>query len=366
MERLTNFKIYNPVKGKKVFVIKSDEFTKIVKYSLTKDGNKLLNDEYIKYNILKKNNHSQKYYFENFNQIITLDNVKFPSIISLNIIENNIIYNVEINTELLIMTDDDIDYYTNSNQSENMEDDIEQTKKKEKYVNQKILNEFVIKNMNFIICDYDKRKVTVDNYIYKNPDIIEEHINLISSILSKLDILYDEQHFIHGDFKLDNILVKDNIPYFYDLEFSLLLKSNTIRIDSKVVPRLNLYLGLANGVILTKDFLHLFDYYLFTITIFSYYVEMKKEEIMLKLFEEKSKKYGIEYNMKMFYYIYNRLYKYFNKKNKISVETMLNHCDYLTIRRIIKSKVGLMGLLTNSPEYQIQKIYGIMYDINNL
>jgi len=361
-----DIKIYIPVKGKKVFVIKSNLFTKIIKYSLTKEGNQMLSDEYSKYQIIKRNNASNKYYFEDFNQIITLENVLFPSIITLNIIDGNKTYNINIDSSILYFCEDDAYYYTESNKSENI-DENDDIIKKNKYIYNNICDEFVIKKIKFIICDYDKTKLTIDNYIYKNQNVLNDHINIFSSILSKLEILYDEQHFIHGDFKLDNILLKEKVPYFYDLEFSIFMKKNTIRIENKVIPRVNLYLSLANGIILTKEFLHIFDYYLFTITIYAYYVEMKYANIVLKLIEEEAKRSN-QQHMLIFHYIYKRIYNYFDKNNKtkITVETMLQFCDYTTIRKIIKSKAGLMGLLTNSPEYQIQRIYNIIYDLNSI
>ena len=110
-----NYKILNPFKNKKIFIIEYEDnindiyFSKIVKYSLTKEYNELLEEEYNKYQIVSKNNLSLKYNFENFNQIISLKNVVFDANIDLHIMNNNISYLINLDTTFLNVTKNDND-----------------------------------------------------------------------------------------------------------------------------------------------------------------------------------------------------------------------------------------------------------------
>jgi len=361
---MTKYKIYNPVKGKKVFVVSCSNFSKIIKYSLTKEYNQLLNEEYMKYQIIKKNNMSHKYCLEDFNQIITLDNhdTLLPTF-NLDILHNNEVFSVTINTSILQFTDDDKYYYTKSNKSDCDSDENNYENDNNKNIKTKEETS-IIKKIKFIVCDYDNKKMTFDTYIYKNKDLLGDQLQIINSILKSLDTVYEEQHFIHGDFKLDNILLKvcqnennneSYIPYLFDLEFSLLLKKNIIKIESEVVPRLNLYLLLKPGFIITKEFLHMFDYYLFTLTVYCYHKEFNKATAFMKL---------IKNNNNLFSYIYERIYKTFNKSKEISLETMLNYCNYDVIKKIIKPRTSFIDVLCNSFEYQMYKMYGLINDLN--
>jgi hypothetical protein len=345
----STYKILNPFKNKKIFIIEYEDiindiyFTKIVKYSLTKEYNELLEEEYNKYQIISKNNLSLKYNFENFNQIITLDNVVFDSKIDLNIINNDASYIITLDTTFLNINKNDFDYYNEDNISEDEDKDNKIKKYKKIKYKLKSIN-FTIKKMCFIVCDYDYRKLTFDKVLYNKSYDYDFEYFTIKTILNNLEILYEEQHFTHGDLKCDNILILNNdniIPYFYDLEFSILFKQNTIKILSHCNPRVNLYLNLKKNFILIKDFLHIFDYYLLTMSVISYHNNMNKINDFL-FFIDKYILKEKDAKILLFLYLYDKINYYFEKNNiNITVSTMLEYCEYDTIYKILNDSYNV-------------------------
>jgi hypothetical protein len=369
----STYKILNPFKNKKIFIIEYEDtindiyFTKIIKYSLTKEYNELLTEEYNKYQIISKNNFSLKYNFENFNQIIILNNVIFDSNIDLNIMNTDISYLITLNTSLLNFNKNDYDYYNEDNVSEDEDEDKYKDNKKKKYkkikYNLKSIN-FSIKKMCFIVCDYDYRKMTFDKFLYKKNNDYDFEYYTIKTILNNLETLYEEQHFVHGDLKCDNILLLTDInnisPYFYDLEFSILFKQNTIKILTDCNPRVNLYLNLKPNFILIKDFLHIFDYYLLTLSIISYHNNMNKINDFLLfvnkyIFKEKDAK------ILLFLYLYDKINYFFIKNNiNITVNTMLEYTEYDIIYKILNYSYNI------NFSYVEKNIKYIYNEINNL
>ena len=363
------YKILTPFKNKKIFIIEYEDtindiyFTKIVKYSLTKEYNELLSEEYNKYQIVSKNNLSLRYNFENFNQIINLNNVVFDSNIELNIINNDISYIITLDTTFLNINKNDFDYYNEDNASE--DEDQENKKNKYKKIKYKFKSiKFTIKKMCFIVCDYDYRKMTFDKILYNKSYDYDFELFTIKKILNNLEILYEEQHFIHGDLKCDNILLLNNgniIPYFYDLEFSILFKQNTIKIMSHCSPRVNLYLNLNPNFILIKDFLHIFDYYLLTMSVISYHNNMNKINDFL-LFVDKYILKENDAKILIFLYLYDKINYYFDKNNiNITVKTMLDYCDYDTIYKILNDSYNVNFLYI---EKNIKYMYDEINDLN--
>jgi hypothetical protein len=365
----SNYKIIYPFKNKKIFIIEYEDvinnifFTKIVKYSLTKEYNELLEEEYNKYQIISKNNLSLKYNFENFNQILTLNNVVFDSNIDLNIINNENSYSIMLDTSFLNINKTDFDYYHEDNVSEDEDENNKINKyKKIKYKLKSI--KFTIKKMCFIVCDYDYRKLTFDKVLYNKSYDYDFEYYTIKTILTNLEILYEEQHFTHGDLKCDNILLLNNdnniTPYFYDLEFSILFKQNIIKIISHCNPRVNLYLNLKKNFILIKDFLHIFDYYLLTMSVIAYHNNMNKINDFL-LFIDKYILKEKDAKILLFLYLYDKINYYFIKNNiNITVKTMLEYCEYDTIFKILNDSY-------NDNFSYIEKNIKYMYDeINNL
>lgn len=376
MDNDLKYEIFVPYKNKKILIIKylgnNICFYKLLKYSLTKECNELLEDEYNKYQIISKNNLSLRYNFENFNQIITMNNVVFDSNISLNIINNDIPYTIDFNTNILNIDSNDIDYYNDDNVSEN-EDELNK-KKKYKKIKYKFKSiNFSIKKICFIVCDYDYRKSTFDKFIFKKNINMEHEIIYIKNVLNNLESLYEEQHFIHGDFKCDNILllkdenfknniIKDIKPYFFDLEFSILCTQNKVKIISNHEPRINLYLNLEPNFYLLKEFFHMFDYYLFTISILSYHSELKKNISFISFVDKYlNNNNNNDQNIMLFFYFYDKIYFYFKKNNtELTVNTMLDYCDYKIIYNILNYSYNKH--LSNI-EDKIKKIY---YEIDNL
>jgi hypothetical protein len=330
-----NYKINIPYKNKKIFIIYYEDtknniyFSKIIKYSLTKEYNELLTEEYNKYQIISK------YNFEKFNQIINLDNVVFDSNIDLNIINNDISYPITLNTSLLNIYKNDVNYYSDDNISEDEDSENKINKYKKIRYNLKSIK-YTIKKMCFIICDYNYEKIRFDNYIYKKNKNFENELLAIKKILDNIVTLYEEEKFIHGDLKCDNILLlKDITPYFFDLEFSLFCNEDTIKIISHCKPRINLYLNLNPNFILKKDFLHFFDYYLFTITIIAYHNELKKNNIFISLLDKYLYNNNDE-NLILFLYFYDKINYYFKENNiVITINTMLDYSSYNNIYKIL-------------------------------
>jgi hypothetical protein len=351
MEESIKYKIKVPFINKKILIIEYHDndiyFSKIIKYSLTKEHNELLESEYKKYQIISKNNLSLKYNFENFNQIINVNNVVFDSDITLDIINNNITYPIIVNTSLFNLKKEDAEYYNKNNISE--EEDACNIIKKYKKIKYKFKTiYFNVKKVCFIICDYDYRKITFDKFIYNKNILMENELNCIKTILNNLEKLYEEQHFIHGDLKCDNILllkdsINNSIPYFFDLEFSILCKQNKIRIISDYEPRINLYLNLEPNFLLLKEFFHIFDYYLFTISIISYHSQLKKNLAFISFLDEylnendnNENDNNDNENIIFFMYIYDKICYYLKKKNIVlTVSTMFDYCDYDSIHDIL-------------------------------
>jgi hypothetical protein len=374
MDEENNYEIFVPYKNKKIFIIKYQDnhisFYKLLKYSLTKENNEMLTDEYNKYQIISKNNLSLKYNFENFNQIITMNNVVFDSNISLNILNNDIPYTIDFNTKILNIDSNDIDYYNEDNISED-EDEINKIKKSKKIKYKFKTINFTIKKICFIVCDYDYRKSTFDKFIYKKNIEMAHEIIYIKNVLNNLESLYEEQHFIHGDLKCDNILllkdenyknnnIKNIKPYFFDLEFSILCTQNKVKIISGYNPRINLYLNLQPNFYLLKEFFHMFDYYLFTISILSYHSELKKN-ISFVSFLDTYLNSDNDKNIMLFFYFYDKLCFYFRKNNiELNVNTMLDYCEYETIYKILNYSYNKS---LSSIEDKIKKIY---YEIDNI
>ena len=127
---------------------------------------------------------------------------------------------------------------------------------------------------------------------------------------------------------------KNEISYYYDLEFSILFKQNTIKIISYSIPRVNLYLNLKHNFVLIKDFLHIFDYYLLTMSVISYHNNINKNNDFL-LFVDKYILKENDAKILLFFYLYNKINYYFKKNNiNITIKTMLYYCEYDTIYKI--------------------------------
>jgi hypothetical protein len=290
----------------------------------------------------------------------------FESDITLDIIHDNISYPIIFNTSLINLDYNDIEYYNEFNISDEDEEN-ENVKNKYDTIVKKNKKDFYVKKISFIVCDYYKNKDTFDMYItYRNNGIYDE-INTINIILNNLNKIYEEQHFIHGDFKIDNILVIKDMetiqikPYFYDLEFSILFKKNVLKIISRKNPRVNLYLELKSNFLIIKEFLHIFDYYLFTISILAYHIEYKKVDMFL-LFLDNYIITNKQNHIMLFSYFYYKLNHYFtNSTYRLNISSMLKYNSYKKIYEIINySYYNKMEIIENN----MKSMYNTIDELN--
>ena len=99
-------------------------------------------------------------------------------------------------------------------------------------------------------------------------------INSVQHILTNINIAYNDVGFVHGDMKIDNILIETangdteaRRSLIFDLDFSIAFRNTDYQeLDNQLV---NGYLQInPNGTNrIYKNFLHFFDIYLFNITL---------------------------------------------------------------------------------------------------
>ena len=121
-------------------------------------------------------------------------------------------------------------------------------------------------NMHGLSGPRNENLVTLDIYIKTLP--IYKVANIFRRVFLVLDEVFCQFNFTHGDFKQDNILidkVTDEI-YFIDFEFSIIHSTDKTFVDGNVTP-IDRYLYLPRGSYVTKDFAHLFDVFLFTVSL---------------------------------------------------------------------------------------------------
>lgn len=159
---------------------------------------------------------------------------------------------------------------------------------------------------------YPKNKIFDSIIKYINN---EELINMINRILINLTNARTQTNFKHCDFKINNILIReDNTPSLFDFDFSLFLgDKEKIEIQNSSTPKVNLYLQLPKGTKINGLFLKLFDIYLFTLSfIYSYNLHKINELLMIKnLLDYKlsNEKLCVDYcsDFYIFWLIYSRL-----------------------------------------------------------
>jgi hypothetical protein len=140
-----------------------------------------------------------------------------------------------------------------------------------------------------------KQKITISilsgNYYPKNNifnNIInnidnEKLINTINKILINLTNAREQTNLKHCDFKINNILIRENgSPSLFDFDFSLFLgDKEKIMIQNNNTPKVNLYLQLPNGKKINGLFLRLFDIYLFALSFIYNYNLHKINELLI-------------------------------------------------------------------------------------
>lgn len=132
----------------------------------------------------------------------------------------------------------------------------------------------------------------------------------IYSVLHDIDIAYNEIGFIHGDMKIDNILikcptVKKELPssIIFDLDFSYIFEKSIKTVESYNLP-INRYLKIE-GITskFTRDFLHFFDIYIFYISLNKRLNDLEKTYILLDLYNS----YPNNNNSTKYFYIISKL-----------------------------------------------------------
>jgi hypothetical protein len=338
-------------------------FKKIIKIPITiKSYNE--DKEYINYKII------EDLYFENYFEKIyiikTVENIKVNDDIEIIFNYNNNLITINFTIENLIRLKIFNSFFFYENFYLNK--DLVNNKEHENFNN--------IKKISFLIISYDLNKITLSHYL-RLEDNNNLAINIIYICLLNLTILQNEINFIHGDFKLNNILysnINNNIN-FIDLEFSLFLKNNEftrINYDSMF----NLYLSLDNNIYISSDFLKLFDIYIFTLSFFminnnDYHINFMNSIL------NNNESYLKNKNFCIFYIIYFALYSYSFKKNisfyNINGEKYLYYCKFIKIYEIIykinienKYIEKLINKRIIDNLYYIDKIFDDLYEKNKI
>ena len=112
-------------------------------------------------------------------------------------------------------------------------------------------------------CELNENLATFYNYCYKQK---MQYIPTLINILHIVHTIFRPNNFIHGDFKGNNIMIdkSDNSIKIIDLDFSLICSDNNAINDYNLI---NLYLGPC---IVTKEYLFLFDMWIFATSILGY------------------------------------------------------------------------------------------------
>jgi len=230
-----------------------------------------------------------------------------------------------------------------------------------KLTTDEIINYSYIKNISFLILNYNENNITL--YKALNEYSTDKNIELIEQSLYKIKNLHDNLNFIHGDFKLNNILynINTNNIIFIDLEFSQIIDkkdifNNFIKIN--ISDYINSYLLLKNNFYLNIDFLKFFDIYLFT---FSFYMSNSSSFYCNKFINElnnKINKINLSTDKKDFFldkninlYIFILLYKILHKYstyNNISLRNISDiefykYCRFNNIYKIYNSTINLFN-----------------------
>lgn len=155
----------------------------------------------------------------------------------------------------------------------------------------------------------------------------------VSDILRNISVAYNDIGFIHGDMKIDNVLIQTQAQFkrftksiIFDLDFSYVFEKLQItNLDNLVV---NGYLEVPeydssnkqNN--LTREFLHFFDIYLFNMSLQTYLNIAQLNNILTEIGSMcQNQSSTIENSFKYFYLIYKLTEHYdLSKKQKYKME----------------------------------------------
>lgn len=158
----------------------------------------------------------------------------------------------------------------------------------------------------------------------------------VFDILRNISLAYNDIGFIHGDMKIDNVLIQTQAQFkrftksiIFDLDFSYVFEKKLItNIDNLVV---NGYLEVPeydssnkqNN--LTREFLHFFDIYLFNMSLQTYLNVAQLNDILIEIGNMCQNQYStIENSFKYFYLIY-KLTEHYDLSNKQKYKIEMFH-----------------------------------------
>jgi len=349
------------------------KFKKLIKIQITLELCDL-NNEYNNYKIIEKTNYNN--YFEIIENIYIYKNISIYDDLEIYIkYGKESEYNdIEIKFNIKNLIDDNIltkklfiEHFLSIENSDYIDCDIDNS-----LTSDEIINYSYITNICFLILNYNESNITL--YKAFNEYNIEKNIELIEQSLCKIKHLHDNLNFIHGDFKLNNILYNKNTNniLFIDLEFSKIIDkkeifNNFVKIN--ISDYINSYLFLKNNFYLNIYFFKFFDIYLFTFSFYSnkFIIELnnkinKKNILIHKNTEntEKNRSFSVDsslfsrelcskenINLYIFILLYKILHKY-STYNNISLKNISDfefykYCRFNNIYKIYNSIINLFN-----------------------
>lgn len=323
MENITIKKLFN-----NITILEYNDngiiYKKILKISFNKDSIKRAKYEFENYEMIKKTNY--KCYFENFYKMEFFKHINNYSTINFKIKFNE----KEIDISL----------------------DIKNILSKEDYKK----NKSILYNILLLIGDYDERKITFGEFIKNNKDNgINKIIIVLKKILKIINKLHINLYFFHLDFKYNNILILEEDEeykiFLFDLEFALY---NNIYNEVVTIyndnPYINYYLNIPNYSKITNKFMRLFDYYILSMSIFSYYnidlILQIKDELYNIIMEDKL------FYLIIFYMILNNIIYLYNKDYYEKLNNKIIWHDFCTFNRMY----DFFSYLLNNKDNEIFKI----------
>lgn len=365
----------------------SIKFKKLIKIPITLESCDL-NNEYNIYKVIEKTDY--KNYFEKIENIYSYKNINIYDDLIIYIEKNDIKIEIILNIKTLI--DNNIltkkiliDNFLTVDDNDYINCDINNT-----LTINEIINHSYITNISFLVLNYNENNMTLYQALYENS--LYRNIELIEESLCKIKHLHDNLNFMHGDFKLNNILYNKNTNniIFIDLEFSKIIDNKNISnnfVKIYVSDYINLYLFLKNNFYLSMDFLKFFDIYLFTFCFYmsnsSYYsdkfiIELNNKINKIKLFTNQKEMFlDKNINLYIFTLLYKILHKYSKHRNislrNISDFEFYKYCRFNNIYKIYNNTINLFNDVflkeNNSNEYILLYINTMFDDIiikNNL
>lgn len=127
----------------------------------------------------------------------------------------------------------------------------------------------------YIAGNYYRETMDFYSFLRLDPNIYDISY-CVEHILRNIDRAYSNVGFIHGDMKIDNILIETSNTntaqrsLIFDLDFSLAFRNSDYQILNNQMVNNYLLIGENGTNRLYKNFLHFFDIYLFNVSLQSY------------------------------------------------------------------------------------------------